>query len=148
MKRFATPLLLAALILVPLLASADAFAVETAMRPAEWKAIRNVISAQLKAIQREDAAAAFALTAPSIRSRFRNAGEFMRMARAGYSGVNRPRSKRFLAPFMVSGQPVQPMEFTKDDHAIVIAYYVMEQQPDGTWKIAGGPLLASYRAEV
>jgi hypothetical protein len=43
----------------------------------------------------------------------------------------------------LSGQPVQPLEIVTPDDMVVIAFYIMERQPDGDWKIAGCALEAT-----
>ena len=108
-----------------------------APQDSDWKQIRVVISAQLAAFQRDDAKTAYFLAAPEIRSQFRTPGEFMRMVRTGYKAVYRPRSVRFLHHFVVAGQPVQPLEVITGEDQLAVAYYVMQRQRDGSWKIAG-----------
>jgi hypothetical protein len=44
---------------------------------------------------------------------------------------------RFLEHFVLSGQAVQPLEIVTPDDSVVIAFYIMERQRDGNWKIAG-----------
>jgi Domain of unknown function (DUF4864) len=103
----------------------------------DWVAIQAVISAQLEAFKRDDGAAAFSFAAPSIQKQFGTPAEFMHMVRTGYAPVYRPASVRFLSHYLVSGQPVQPLEITTPDDAVVVAFYIMERQPDGSWRIAG-----------
>lgn len=38
---------------------------------------------------------------------------------------------------MINGQVVQPLEVVAPDASVVVAYYLMERQPDGTWRISG-----------
>jgi Domain of unknown function (DUF4864) len=114
---------------------------------ADWVSIRAVIGSQLDAFKRDDADTAFSLASPGIQKQFRTAGEFMHMVRTGYSAVYRPGTVRFLEHFVLSGQPVQPLEIVTPDDAVVIAFYIMERQPDGDWKIAGCALgVASARS--
>jgi hypothetical protein len=108
-----------------------------ALQERDWKKIRLVINAQLEAFRRDDAIAAYSFAAPEMRSLFRTPGEFMRMVRTGYKAVYRPRSVRFLHHFMVAGQPVQPLEIVTSEDQLIVAYYVMQRQRDGSWKIAG-----------
>jgi hypothetical protein len=114
----------------------------------DWKKIRVVISAQLAAFQRDDAKTAYFFAAPEIRSQYRTPGEFMRMVRTGYKAVYRPRSVRFLHHFMVAGQPVQPLEVITGEDQLAVAYYVMQRQRDGSWKIAGCSLKGSSATSV
>ena len=100
-------------------------------------AIRQVIARQLDAFQRDDEAEAFSYASPSIQAQFKTPGEFMRMVRTGYEAVYRPRSTRFLEPFVLDGQVVQPLEVLAPDTSVVVAFYLMERQADGTWRISG-----------
>jgi Domain of unknown function (DUF4864) len=104
---------------------------------ADWASIRTVIASQLDAFKRDDADSAFSFASPAIQQQFHTAGEFMHMVRTGYSAVYRPGTVRFLEHFVLSGQPVQPLEIVTPDDLVVVAFYIMEQQTDGSWKIAG-----------
>jgi hypothetical protein len=109
----------------------------------DWKAIQGIITSQLEAFRRDDATTAFSFAAPSIQKQFHTPGEFMQMVRTGYSAVYRPGSVRFLDHFVISGQAVQPLEIVTSDDEVVVAFYIMERQPDGVWKIAGCKLEGS-----
>ena len=104
---------------------------------ADREAIRRVISQQLDAFQRDDEIEAFSYASPSIQAQFKTPAEFMRMVRSGYEAVYRPRSTRFLEAFVLDGQIVQPLEVVAPDASLVVAYYLMERQPEGVWRIAG-----------
>lgn len=104
---------------------------------ADWASIRAVISSQLDAFKRDDADTAFSFASPAIQKQFHTPGEFMHMVRTGYGAVYRPGTVRFLEHFVLSGQPVQPLEIVTPDDLVVLAFYIMERQPDGNWKIAG-----------
>ena len=110
---------------------------------ADWVSIRVVISSQLDAFKRDDADAAFSFASPAIQQQFHTSGEFMQMVRAGYAPVYRPATVRFLEPFVLSGQPIQPLEIVAPDASVVVAFYMMERQPGGEWKIGGCALGAS-----
>ena len=103
----------------------------------DWGAIQAVITAQLDAFKRDDGVAAFSFAAPSIQKQFGTPAEFMRMVRVGYAAVYRPGAVRFLDPYLVAGQPVQPLEIVTAEDGVVVAFYIMERQPDGSWRIAG-----------
>jgi len=115
---------------------------------ADWDAIRGVISRQLEAFQRDDAEAAFSFAAPSIREQFGTANAFMQMVREGYGALYRPRSTVFLPPIRSQAGPMQPVEVTDEQGAMWIALYLMQRQPDGTWRIAGCVLSASHGQSV
>jgi hypothetical protein len=114
---------------------------------ADREAIRRVISQQLDAFQRDDEIEAFSYASPSIQAQFKTPAEFMRMVRSGYEAVYRPRSTRFLEAFVMEGQVVQPLEVVAPDASVVVAYYLMERQPDGVWRISGC-VLGSAQAET
>jgi len=110
---------------------------------ADWESIRAVIASQLDAFKRDDADAAFSFASPGIQKQFRTPSEFMQMVRTGYGAVYRPGAVRFLGPIVRSEHPIQPLEIVTPDDLVVIAFYIMERQPDGSWKIAGCALGAS-----
>ena len=110
---------------------------------ADWLAIQGVITSQLEAFKRDDAAAAFSFASPAIQKMFHTPGEFMQMVRTGYSAVYRPGSVRFLDHFVVSGQIIQLLEVVDAEGDVVVAFYIMEHQADGTWRIAGCKLEGS-----
>jgi hypothetical protein len=115
---------------------------DTALDAGDRAAIQEVILKQLDAFQRDDEAEAFSYASPSIQSRFRTPAEFMRMVRSGYEAVYRPQSTHFLEAFVLDGQVLQPLEVVAPDASVVVAFYMMERQPDGTWRIAGCMLSA------
>ena len=100
-------------------------------------AIRAVISEQLDAFARDDGPHAFALATSGIRERFGSPELFMEMVRTGYPVVYRPKSVRFEKPAMVDGEVIQPVRMTDADGESWIAFYPMQRQPDGGWRING-----------
>jgi len=136
------------LLVVGLRAASMAAAARDEPSDADWVSIRAVITSQLDAFKRDDAESAFSFASPGIQKQFRSAGEFMLMVRTGYRAVYRPGSVRFLEPFVLSGQAVQPLEIVTPDDTIVIAFYIMERQRDGDWKIAGCALGATSALSV
>lgn len=108
---------------------------------ADRTAIRNVISDQIAAFQRDDGAAAFGLAAPSIQRIFGDPDTFMAMVRGGYQPVYRPRDVAFRDLLRFEGQLVQTVALVGPDGRRVLALYPMEQQVDGSWRIAGCQLI-------
>ena len=100
-------------------------------------AIRKVIESQLAAFQRDDAAGAFAFASPKIQQMFGDPATFMTMVRTGYEPVYRPRRFEFLDLRALQGQPAQEVFFVGPDGREVLAIYVMDRQPDGSWRIDG-----------
>ena len=103
----------------------------------ERGAIREVIESQLAAFQRDDAAGAFAYASPKIQAMFGDPRTFMQMVRTGYEPVYRPRRFEFQDVIDVRGQPAQEVFFVGPDGGEVLGIYIMDQQPDGRWRIDG-----------
>ena len=104
---------------------------------ADRDSIRGVIESQLAAFQRDDGAEAFSYAAPGIQRKFGNPDVFMQMVRSGYAMVYRPREVEIL-DLRINGSTIQQdVLFVGPDGKPVIAVYTMEQQADGSWRIAG-----------
>lgn len=110
---------------------------------ADRTAIRTVVEEQLAAFQRDDERAAFRLASPSIQQQFRSSGNFMRMVRRGYQAVYRPRDVQFGEIEIIDGNITQRVELIGPDGVPALAHYVMQRQPDGSWRIDGCFLTAS-----
>ncbi len=100
-------------------------------------AIRQVITAQLEAFQADDGIQAFLYAAPSIRQQFKTVENFMHMVRDAYHPVYRPRSVIFDKLTSMQGLPAQTLLVMDQHGAIVKAIYLMEQQANRDWRIAG-----------
>jgi hypothetical protein len=107
------------------------------VQAADQMAIRKVIEAQLAAFQRDDGVAAFSFASPQIQAIFKDPGNFMAMVRGGYMPVYRPHEVEFQELTELRGQPTQPVLLVGPDNEVVIAYYFMEKQPNGDWRIDG-----------
>ena len=118
---------------------------QDALPQADGDAIRSVITSQLDAFRRDDAAGAYAEAAPGIQQLFPTPGIFLEMVRRGYQPVYRSRSAEFTALAVEDGHPVQRVEIIGPDGEAHTALYTMEREPDGTWRIAGCELVASAR---
>jgi hypothetical protein len=100
-------------------------------------AVREVIEAQLDAFRRDDAQRAFSFAAPVIRSQFGTAENFMEMVRASYAALYRPSSVKFETFQIIDEQVVQPVRLADAEGQQWVAFYVMQRQPDSSWRIAG-----------
>ena len=100
-------------------------------------AIRAVIDGQLQAFRHDDGAGAFAFASPDIQAIFQTPDRFMAMVKGAYQPVYRPRSVEFRDLATEAGRLVQRVLLVGPDGVPVIARYLMEQQPDGSWKIDG-----------
>lgn len=100
-------------------------------------AIRSVIEAQLQAFRADDGPRAFGYASPAIQGLFGDPETFMGMVRQGYPAVYRPREVEFrdLAP--EGGGLTQRVLFVGPDGVPVMAAYLMQRQPDGSWRING-----------
>ena len=127
----------ALLAVILLLAPGLARAAET-LSDGDRAAIRQVIESQLAAFKRDDGAAAYGYATPMIQQKFGTAENFMAMVKTGYPAVYRPQAVEFreLASDDAMGV-VQKVFFIGPDGRGVLAYYPMERQPDGSWKING-----------
>jgi hypothetical protein len=110
---------------------------------ADRAAIRAVVEEQLAAFRRDDERTAFGLASPTIQQQFRSSGNFMRMVRSGYQPVYRPRDVQFGEIETVDGTIIQRVELIGPDSVPALAHYVMQRQPDGSWRINGCFLTAS-----
>ncbi len=103
----------------------------------ESSAIQQVITKQLAAFQRDDGTEAFSYASPTIRRMFGSADNFMRMVKQGYPSVYRPQTYEFREVVEIEGRLVQEVLFVGPTGEVEIASYLMERQPDGTWRING-----------
>lgn len=108
--------------------------------------IREVIESQLSAFQRDDASEAFSYASPGIQRLFGNPDKFIAMVKSGYRAVYRPSAVAFKEIRSFDDRPGQIIDFVGPDGEAVTAIYLMEQQPDGTWRIDGVYLLRQAQA--
>ena len=112
-----------------------------AVPASDHAAIEGVISQQIEDFQRDDGAAAFAFASPELQTMFGDPARFMGMVRSGYQPVYRPRSFTFGDVVENDGRIVQEVGVIGPDGVPRMALYTMEQQPDGSWRIAGCQLV-------
>jgi hypothetical protein len=115
----------------------------TPVSAADRSAIRAVIEAQIAAFRADDGAGAFAFASPSIQRQFRTPADFLAMVKAGYMPVYRPREVRFGDLIDDRPVPLQPVLLVGPELEVVTAYYLMEKQTDGSWRIDGCILRAA-----
>ena len=135
---------LALLLLAPGLAQAE----DAAVSPAELGQIKSVIERQIAAFGRDDAATAFSFASPAIQHQFGSPETFMRMVETGYPQVYRPRSVRFGEAKRAADRVVQEVDVIGPDGAGARAYYLMEHERDGSWRINGVSLVPSRERET
>ena len=123
-------------ILLAMLAATSAPPAQAQADP-DQGAIRGVISDQLDAFLADDAARAYSHASPGIRQLFPGEEHFMGMVQRGYAPVYRSRSREFRDLRQTALGPVQEVLLVDATGQEWLALYTMEQQPDGSWKIAG-----------
>ncbi len=104
---------------------------------ADRAAIRKVIEAQLSALQHDDGALAFSYSSPFIQEKFGTPENFLRMVKTAFPPIYRPRDTQFRELDVSADSPVQQVFFIGPDGEPVLGLYLMEKQPDGSWKING-----------
>jgi hypothetical protein len=105
---------------------------------ADSAAMQEVIQSQLDAFAADRGEDAYSHAAPIVKMAFPDVDGFMAMVKGGYQPVYRNTAREFVESTMNSaGRPIVRMRLTAVDGKRWEALYTMEQQPDGTWKIAG-----------
>jgi Domain of unknown function (DUF4864) len=109
---------------------------------------QRIITAQIEAFRADDAARAFDFASPGIQAKFAGPAQFMAMVQSGYAAVFRPRTFSFGSVTEEMGRPTQRVNVVGPDGESWLALYHMEQQPDGTWRIAGCVLIKAPASEA
>lgn len=126
-----SPLLtLLLLLLAPISAWAETSAADKAI-------FQKIISAQISAFQADDGATAFGFASPDLQAKFGSPAVFMDMVKSDYTPVYRPRSVEFRAVIDHDIGPEQQVFVVGPDGRGYLAHYMMERQPDGSWRISG-----------
>jgi hypothetical protein len=125
------------LIAALLLTGATLVAADDSVAPADAAAIRQVIQGQMNAFKVDDWSAAFAYAAPSIQTKFESPQVFSQMVTQAYQPVYRPRGVEFRAVKASEFGPTQEVFVVGPDGLSYLAYYTMERQADGSWRISG-----------
>ena len=114
--------------------------------------IRHVISQQIQAFRNDRHAAAFGMATPELQDQFGTPDDFIDMVRQHYRPVYRAQNHDFLGPAKTVAahreMRIQRVFITDDRGAAHQARYIMQKQPDGSWKIAGCYLLGSPQLEI
>ena len=108
-----------------------------ALTEADEKGVRTVVEAQLAALARDDAAAAFSFAAPNVRAAVGTASRFMDMVRKSYPAIYRPASTAFLKPEEHHGQVIQRVQLMDEGGSAWLALYSVQRQKDKSWRITG-----------
>jgi hypothetical protein len=117
--------------------SFHASAVANPLPELEAAKVREVIVAQIAALQEDDADRAFQTATPAVQQAIGNPGRFLAMVRGAYPMVYRPASVSFHKPEEEDGSVLQMVEIKDDDDKSWLALFALELQPDRTWRISG-----------
>ena len=104
---------------------------------ADRPVIQQMVRDQLAAFERDDAEAAWKHVAPGLQQKFGGADRFLELVRKGYEPVYRPQKVTFRDIAMFDGQPAQWLDVIGPRGGAYRALYLLEKQPDGSWRTAG-----------
>lgn len=103
----------------------------------EWKA---VITAQIDAIGRGDAATAHNFAAPGIKQKFPDAVQFLDMVQRSYAPLVHPKSTHFEPANEAGLGPTEKVTIVDSNGVVWTAIYTF-QEVEGQWRITGCALL-------
>jgi ketosteroid isomerase-like protein len=108
------------------------------LSPADKSSVQAVIAGQLEAFKAGDGPKAYSYAAPFVTQVFPTVEVFMSMVKRGYEPIFRNTKYGFgTVTTDTLGRPTQHVTITAADGKRYEAVYAMQQQPDGSWKIAG-----------
>jgi ketosteroid isomerase-like protein len=111
--------------------------------------IKAVIESQLNAFAVDDGATAYSYASPVVKMAFPSIEQFMAMVKNGYKPVYRNSDRVFGDVFEDRlGRPAMRVVLTGQDGKRYEAIYAMEQQKDGSWKIASCMIIVIPSQEV
>ena len=96
-----------------------------------------VIDAQLEAFRSGDAEKAYSFATPGIQRQFPNSSIFMQMVMNGYNVLRQPTQVEYQGLREHFGVKVQLVQLTDMNGFTFQAFYQMEQQNSGEWRIGG-----------
>ena len=102
--------------------------------------IRQLIEKQLRAFQEDDCETAFALASPTIQSRF-TPPDFVRALGSRYSAILKPRSFMFQSFTSVENFPALTALIMDRSGNLAKAIFVLQHQPDFSWRVHGYELI-------
>lgn len=102
--------------------------------------IRQLIEKQLQAFRQKDEVTAFALTSPSIQRKYPQ-HDFMRAIKSRYDAIVQPRSIVFQGFTLVNSYPALVAMILDRKGELVQGIFVVQHQPDYSWRVHGYELL-------
>jgi hypothetical protein len=97
--------------------------------------LQKVVSGQLAAFERGDAAAAEAFATPAIKQKFADPADFLAMVKRDYGALIHPKSTVFTEVVPSPHGPLQKMTVVAADGRVWTAIYAF-QRVDGAWRIS------------
>lgn len=97
--------------------------------------IREVIHRQIDALRRDDAPAAFALVSPNAQAEFGTPERFVQAVLSSCRPVYQPLRVAFVGLVVLGEEVIQEVRLTDPAGAPWLAYYSMERQSDGRWRM-------------
>ena len=107
---------------------------------------QGVITSQVDAIGRDDAATAYSYASPGIQSMFPQPDVFLSMVQHSYTPVYRHKTFEFGEARVADGKIAQRVHILDSEGEAWEALYTLEQQPDGSLKIIGCVLVKAGQA--
>jgi Domain of unknown function (DUF4864) len=107
---------------------------------------QGVITSQVEAFGRDDAATAYSYAAPGIQGMFPQPDIFLSMVQRNYAPVYRHKRFEFGEAQVADGKIAQRVNIIDADGEAWEALYTLEQQPDGSLKIIGCVLIKAGQA--
>ena len=124
-------------ITILLLSAMLAFCAPAHAEDDDISASRALITSQIDAIGRDDAAAAFDFASPAIQEVFPQPDTFLDMVRKNYAAIYRHKSFEFGTAKVSGGIVVQLVHIVDGEGVPWDAVYTLEHQIDGRLKITG-----------
>lgn len=125
-----------------------AFSFAVAARAEDAPEPQAIITQQLDAFVRDDAAAAYAFAAPEIRAKFADPGAFMAMVKRAYPPVYRHRSVQFGEQVRSGDEVRQRVTIVDGENEVWGGMYTLDKQPDGLWRITSCLLVKSEETSL
>ena len=118
-------------------ASASVYAVADPVSAGDAASVQTVIEDQLLAFKENDGSRAYSHAAPGIKQVFGSVDRFMAMVLSGYRPLVDPGSYTFGRSDGRDQKIAQELIVTDKAGKQWQAIYILEKQPDGSWKING-----------
>lgn len=108
-------------------------------------AAQDIIERQIEAFLADDMATAYSFASPGIKGIYPDEARFFEMVKKSYGPVYRPGNFAFgRGETAADGNGIiQEVLISGPDGKDWTALYVLERQPDGSWKIAGVRMIRS-----